>query len=162
MGCGVDLFHAGIAVRSSDAEPQFAGIVDSGGDGKAGGDAPLLRRRGAVYDRRGEAQLADLAARGSGVIRGLLLSARRDAGLCKRAMGNGAAGERGLPVGGDGALEVAALKAWARCAIARGRVFIDRHSWIGSSAVAAASVFFVASSVRPLVGRGARNCQGGR
>ena len=141
------VLHPGIALRGSDAEPQFAAIVDVGGDGKSGGDAAVFRRRGAIYDRGREARLADFAARGRGVIRGLLLPAQRDAGLCKRGMGNGAAGERRMPVGRDGAVEVAVVEARARRAIAGGRVFTDRHPRIGPSAVAAASLLFVASGV---------------
>src|SRR5271163_4795117 len=134
-------------MRSGDAKPQFAGVVDGSGARKSGGDAAVLRRRVAIYDRAGEAKLADLAARGSGVVWSLLLSTWRDTGLCKRALGNRAVGKRGVPVGGDGAVEVPAIEARTRSAIARGRIFIDEHTWIGSSSVAATPVFFVEGGI---------------
>src|ERR1700722_970342 len=155
MGCRVAGVYAGIAVGSGHAQPQFVGIVDGGGVGKSCGNAAVLCRRSAIYNRGGQAGLADTAARRSGVICGLLLSAQRDPGLRKRALGNGAARERSISLGGDGVVEVAAIAAWARSALARGRVLVDGHPRIGSSAVAATSLFLVASGLRPFAGRGA-------
>src|SRR5580658_686674 len=144
----MDVLHAGFAVRSSDAEPHFAGVLDGSSDRTSDGNAVARGRGGAIYRRRRKAQLANAAARRSGAIRHLLLSERRaGVGLRKRSVGDGAASERGVSLGGDGAVEVAATEARARRAIARGSFLVDRLARIGPSAMAGAPVLFAASGI---------------
>ena len=100
----------------------------------------FCRRRGAIYDRSGEAKLADPAARGRGAIRSLLFSTSRHARLCQRARGEPRCWQARVCLW-------AGMVLWRSPLLKRGHgvrllegVFLtDRPPRIGPSAVAAAS-----------------------